>query len=112
MKNSLHQFCQPFVCLLIWVIAVGNAFGASLISVADYPSIHEAVAQNPGRRVYVPSGSYVLTNAVVLKADNTELEGPGVIVQSNPAAAIIEVRAHHVLLRDLTLTRSPGNTET
>ena len=112
MKKSLHIFCRPFVCLLIWVIAAANAFGAPLISVADYPSIHEAVAQNPGRRIYVPSGSYILTNAVVLKADNTGLEGPGVLVQSNPTAAIIEVRAHHVLLRDLTLTRALGNTET
>jgi len=112
MKTFHRQFHHVLACALLSVVAVGNSRGASLISVADYPTIHEAVAQNPGRRIYVPSGSHVLTNAVVLKADNTELEGPGILVQSNSAAAVIDVQAHHIRLRDLTLTRAVGHTET
>jgi hypothetical protein len=105
-------FLPHFAGAMLCLTTVASALGASLISITDYPSIHEAVAQNPGRRLYVPSGTYLLTNAVVLKADNTELEGPGILVQSNPAAAVIEVRAHRVRLRDLTLTRAPDQAET
>lgn len=112
MKTSRRQFHQHLACTLLCLTAASGALGAPFISIADYPSIPEAVAQNPGRRLYVPSGRYVLTNAVVFNADDTELEGPGTLVQSNPAAAVIEVRAHRVRLRDLTLTRAPGNTET
>jgi len=112
MKTSRHLFRRHLACALLLVIAASSALGAPYISVADYPSINEAIAQNPGRRLFVPAGHHILTNAVVLNADDTELEGPGALVQSNPAAAVIEVRAHRVRLRDLTLTRPAGNAET
>lgn len=107
MKTSRPSFRRQLGVALLWLITIASCVGAPVISVTDYPAIHEAVAQNPGRRLYVPSGNYVLTNAIVLKADNTELEGPGILGQSNPAAAVIEVRAHRVRLRDLILTRAP-----
>ena len=94
----------------LWLTLIPATLAASFVSATDYPSLQEAVAQNPGRRIHVPSGRYVLTNALVIRNDHTELEGPGTLVQSNPAAAIIEVRADHVRLRDLTLTRVGAET--
>ena len=96
---------------MLWLLCSAGSLPAQ-VSATDYPSLHEAVARNPGQRIFVPSGRYLLTNALVIRAGQTELAGPGVLVQANSNAAIVEVRADHVRLRELTLTRAEGATET
>jgi hypothetical protein len=72
---SRGRFHLHLVCALLWLATVAKTLGAPFLSIADYPSIHEAVAQNPGGRLYVPLGRYGLTSAVVPSVDVTELEG-------------------------------------
>ncbi len=83
------------------------------ISIADYPSIHEAVKANPGRMIYVPSGDHVITNKLQFHSDRSGLFGPGRIIQANSKAPIVEIeRATGVEIRDVTLTRPEGKMET
>lgn len=82
-------------------------------SVASYGSIQEALSANTGRMVYVPTGDYVLSEKVRIRADNSGLFGPGRLIQMNPDVPIVEIeRASGVRLRDLTLTRSEGKMDT
>lgn len=100
--------------LVLCLLAVSSLeLCAAEISVADYPSIHAAIAANPGRMLYVPSGDYVITEKIQILTDHAGLFGPGRIVQANPDAPIIEIeRAKDVRVRDLTLTRAEGKMDT
>lgn len=94
----------------------GNAASPPLhsgLSVADYPSIQAALDANPGRVVFIPAGDYEVSAKIRLRTDHSGLQGPGRIIQSNPAHPIIEIEnGVGVELYDLTLTRSEGNHET
>ncbi len=82
-------------------------------SVAGYRSIQEAIQANPGRKLHVPAGDYEVSQKIQIHADNSGLFGPGRIVQTNPELPIIEIeRASGVEIRDLTLTRPKGKSET
>src|SRR5262249_42567357 len=82
-------------------------------SVADYPSIQDAIRANPGRMIYVPAGDYTITEKLRIDTDRTGLFGPGRIIQANPNRPTIEVEhAAGVQLRDLTLTRAKGQEDT
>ncbi|MEO8352457.1 MAG: right-handed parallel beta-helix repeat-containing protein [Chthoniobacteraceae bacterium] len=107
----LRRTAGVFAAALWLIFAPNGGLAAGPISSADYPSIQEAIAQNPGRRIFIPSGRHELTEALVIKADHTELEGPGTLVQENPRAAILKIRADYVRVRDLTLTRGEKETD-
>lgn len=83
------------------------------ISVANYPSIQAAVDANPGKLVYVPPGDYLISDKIRLSSDRSGVFGPGRIIQQNPSEPIIEIEtAAGIEVRDLTLTRPEGKTET
>lgn len=82
-------------------------------SVHTYRSIQAAIDANPGRMVYVPSGDYLIAQAIRIARNGSGLSGPGRIVQTNPEQPIIAVeRAEDVQVRDLTLTRAVGKQDT
>jgi hypothetical protein len=94
-----------------WAPVRGQALDGP--SAAQYRTLQEAVDQNAGRAIFVPAGDYVLASTLKLTTDHSGLWGPGRIIQSNPAAAIVEIAgAHDVQLQDLTLTRPEGKMET
>ncbi len=78
---------------------------------SDYVSLQEAIDKNPGQVVAV-EGEYVVDAAVRLTADGSGLCGHGRIVQSNPAAPVVDVEgASGVRVCDVTLTRAAGKEE-
>lgn len=86
---------------------------AAELSVADYPSIQQALDANPGRVLYVPAGDFVVNEKLRIRADSSGLCGPGRIIQENQEQPIIEIEeARGVEIRDLTLTRPEGKWET
>lgn len=81
-----------------------GAFGS--VSAGDYPTIQAAMDAHPGGVVVVPPGRHEISEPLRISSDGTVLMGFGVIVQVNPAAAILEIRGvKGVRVRDLTLTR-------
>jgi hypothetical protein len=81
--------------------------------VADYPSIQAALDANRGRVVYLPPGDYETNEKIRISGDNSGLVGPGRIIQSNAERPIFEIEhAAGAILRDVTLTRSPGAMDT
>ena len=89
------------------------ASGDGVVSVADYASIPAAVKANPGRMLYVPAGDHVVGEKIRLNTDGAGLCGPGRILQSDTNAPVIEIDgAADVRVRDVTLTRPEGRTET
>jgi hypothetical protein len=82
-------------------------------SVTDYPSIQEAIDKNPGKMLYVPAGPHEITVALKISTDNSGLFGPGEIVGTNPETALVEIaNASSVQVRDITLSRPEGKTDT
>jgi hypothetical protein len=107
---------------VFWLIVFGGVWTASVQeaqavvsepSVAGYRSIQEALKANPGRKLYLPAGDYEISEKIQIHWDNSGLFGPGRVVQTNPEMPILEIeRATGVEIRDLTLTRPMGNTDT
>jgi hypothetical protein len=86
---------------------------AESASASDYASIQEALDRNPGRMVFLPVGDYTISAPVRITSAHSGLWGPGRIVQTNPAAEIVEaVGAAGLELRNITLTRADGHQET
>lgn len=82
-------------------------------SAADYPSIQAAIRANPGRMVYVPAGDYDISTKIHIGRQGGGLFGPGRIRQTNPEHPILVVEgATDVQIRDLTLMRPEGKTDT
>jgi hypothetical protein len=95
--------------------AVGSGGSAATASdsVGDYPSIQEALDRNPGRRLFVPAGDHVISDAVRIHTDHGGLWGPGRIVSRNSGADIIVVEnASDVQVRDVILARAEGRQDT
>lgn len=89
------------------------AVGGIQPSVADYHSIQEALDAHRGRMVYLPPGDYEITDKLRIRGDHGGLFGPGRIIQTHAERPIIEIeKAAFVQLRDLTLTRPAGKTDT
>ncbi len=100
------------LCFLIPPAAKAEVPAASL-SVADHPSIQAALDANPGRVVHLPPGDYEISAKLRLRGDGSGLAGPGRIIQTNPDQPHLEIEdAAAVEVRDLTLTRPEGKTET
>ena len=74
MKRAVYAGAFLGLVLALQGLAPGDTIG--LVSAAEYPTLHEAVAQNPGRRIYVPNGDYLLDRPLRIEADGTELVGP------------------------------------
>ena len=86
---------------------------AHQLSVSSYPSIQEAVDQNPAKILHLPSGDHEITQRIRITQNGSGLVGPGRIIQTNPVEPIIDVRdARDVELSDLTLTRPQGKQDT
>jgi hypothetical protein len=82
-------------------------------SVADYPSIQAALDANPGKVLEVPPGDHVISEKIRLRGNGSGLAGPGRIIQINPDQPHLEIEdAVAVAVRDLTLVRPEGKTET
>ncbi len=101
------------IVFFVAAILTATALRSGEVSVADYPTIHDAVKANPGRILHVPTGVYEIDRKIHLATDRSGLVGPGKIVQTNPESPIIEIEhATDVTLRDLTLTRADDKTNT
>jgi hypothetical protein len=82
-------------------------------SAASYDSIQAALDANPDQMVYVPARDFLISEKIRIRGKRSGLFGPGRIIQQNPTHPIIEIEdAHDVEIRDVTLTRPEGNTET
>lgn len=104
---SLHTF------FLALVLSFASPAPATDLSVAAYPSIQAALDANPGRMLFVPAGDYPITEKIRIRGERAGLFGPGRIIQQNPEQPIITLDdAKEAELRDLTLTRPEGKTDT
>ena len=127
MKSKTSWACDIFrqLAVLSGIVAVAGlgdavclhaqdvASKSDALSVRSYSSIQEAITQNAGRVLHIPSGDYEITQRIRITRDGSGLVGPGRIIQANPAEPIIDVRnARDVELRDLTLTRPQGKQDT
>lgn len=104
---SFHTFL-----LALGLSLVGLAPAADL-SVTAYPSIQAALDANPGRMLFVPAGDYPITEKIRIRGERAGLFGPGRIIQQNPEQPIIVIEeVKEAEIRDLTLTRPEGKTDT
>jgi hypothetical protein len=112
-EKMRSQSCFPLTgSLLLYAVLPLNAAGRET-SASDYPSIQAAIDANPGQVVFVPAGDYEINQKIRIRKDNSGLWGPGRIVQTNPEQPILEIEgASGVRVRDLTLTRPEGRTDT
>ena len=96
--------------ILACLIFVAASHGPS---VADYPTIQEAIRANPGRMVHVPAGDYDISEKIHIGKEGGGLFGPGRIRQINPNQPILVIEdATDVQVRDLRLLRPEGKTDT
>ncbi len=101
------------IILLGQLILSATVACAMDLSVASYGSIQEALDKNPGKVIHVPSGDYPIKEAIRIKTVGGGLIGPGRIIQSNSAQAIIIVeKADEAQVNGLTLTRPEGAMDT
>ncbi|GEP43661.1 right-handed parallel beta-helix repeat-containing protein [Brevifollis gellanilyticus] len=99
--------------LLALVFSLSGLAPAADLSVTAYPSIQAALDANPGRMLFVPAGDYPITEKIRVRGERAGLFGPGRIIQQNPEQPIITIdEAKEAELRDLTLTRPEGKTDT
>lgn len=95
------------------LFALSSIAAAAELSVAAYPSIQAALDANPNRMIFVPPGDHTITEKIRICGDRSGLFGPGRIIQQNAEQPIIEIEnAMSAEVRDLTLTRPEGKTET
>lgn len=107
------RLCELLVLCAIPADAQQNSSTASVASADRYPSLQLAIDANPGRVIQVPAGDYWIGQPLRIKTDGTGLCGFGRIIQTNPAASIVEIRqATNVLLRDLMLMRPSAQADT
>lgn len=82
-------------------------------SAASYDSIQAALDANPDQMVYVPASDFLISEKIRIRGKRSGLFGPGRIIQQNPTHPIIEIEdARDAEIRDVTLTRPEGKTET
>ena len=99
------------ICLLLACCPLADV--AAELSVTAYPSIQAALDANPGKMIFVPPGDHTITEKIRVRGHGSGLHGPGRIIQQNAQQPIIEIEnAASVEIRDLTLIRPKGKTET
>lgn len=80
---------------------------------SDYPSIQAALDANPNRILQLPPGDHEISEKIRLRGKGSGLVGPGRIIQTNPERPHLEIEdTVSVEVRDLTLIRPEGKTET
>lgn len=82
MKNILYSFLRNALLLLILNILVGSAFAqtaALTIDASKYSTLQQAVDALPasGGIVIIPPGNYEITKPIMVKTENTRLQGSG-----------------------------------
>lgn len=104
--------CVAMVCgINLWTNLAGSS--AAEISAAGYESIQEAIDAHPGQIVSLPAGDHQITRKLRLRGDGCGLCGPGRILQLTATEPVVEVEdSQDVVIRDLTLMRPAGATET
>ncbi len=101
---------RHFLAFLLFSIA---SVSANELSVASYPSIQAALDANPNRMIFVPAGDYSITSKIRIRGERSGLFGPGRIIQQTDNEPIIAIEnASSAEIRDLTLMRPEGKTET
>ncbi len=95
-------------------VACGQQQPSPLVSsAASYDSIQAALDANPDQMVYVPARDFLISEKIRIRGKRSGLFGPGRIIQQNPTQPIIEIEdASDAEIRDVTLTRPEGKTET
>ena len=95
------------------LVGAGALAAPPSFSIADYPSIQAALDANPGKVLEVPPGDHKISEKIRLRGEGSGLAGPGRIIQINPEQPHLEIEdAVAVELRDVTLARPEGKTET
>lgn len=91
------------------LIGVPIAQAEPVLSTGSYATIQAALDAHPGQMLFVPGGDHILTNTIVIRHSGSGLYGFGRLVQKRSDSAVIAIQsAKDVRLRDLTLTRAPG----
>jgi hypothetical protein len=99
--------------LSLFILCLCGLANAADLSVSSYPSIQAALDANPNCILTVPPGDYPIDGKIRIRGDRSGLVGPGRIIQENPDQPILEIeKATATEIRDLTLTRREGKTET
>ena len=80
----------------ILICLTSAALAAQGPSVAEYPSIQEAIRANPGQMVYVPTGDYEIAEKIHIGPQGGGLFGPGCIRQTNPKQPILVIEGAFV----------------
>lgn len=94
-------------------LTVSPVLASPTPSVADYPSIQAALEANPNAVIYLPPGDHLILEKLRLRGERSGIVGPGRIVQMNPEQPHLEIEdADGAEVRDLTLVRPEGKTET
>ncbi|MFN6050563.1 MAG: hypothetical protein ACK47R_07015 [Planctomycetia bacterium] len=105
--------CILFPLFMMHLSEITAVEAPSIIYSTAYPGIQAALDANPNRVIHVPAGDHVISAKIRIRGENSGLVGPGKIIQSNPEQPILEIeRTQGTLIRDLTLTRPDGKTET
>lgn len=100
------------IFVAIGLIVRASGLKAQSPSVAEYKSIQEALDANPGKMVYLPQGDHVVSERITIKHDGSGLYGYGRIIQENAEQPVIRADGRkHIILRDISLTRAEGKTE-
>lgn len=102
------------VLFLVAMIATAAPLPAGPgVSVTAYDSIQAAIDANPGKKLLVPAGDFVIDQKIRLRHDRSGLFGPGRIIQQNPDQPVIEIEnGRDIGIEGLTLTRPEGRMET
>lgn len=98
--------------ILILLNASRSGF-ANQVSSSDYPSIQQAIDDNPGKVISIPAGDHRIDKTIRISGEGTALTGNGRIVMQNPALHILEIEhAQRIRIEGLTLTRAEGKMDT
>ncbi len=96
-------------------LAAGTAIASptGMISSGDYSTIQAAIDANPGEMIYIPNGRHEIDASLMIEGDGGGLYGPGTIVQTSTEQCLVRVHnAENVTIKDVTLSRPEGATDT
>jgi len=112
-KSYLFALAVVVVVLAAPLVRSACADARGDIEARDYASIQAAIDANPGRMIHVAAGEYQVDEPIEIHTSETGLFGYGTIIQTNPDAAIVNIRGTEgTRLDGLTLTRPDGKRRT
>ena len=90
---------------------LGGGQAVAGVPAERFDSIQEAIDKNPGRVVTLDGGVHEIDQPLRFTANNSGLDGDGVVVQRNPNEPVVVVAdAEHVRIAHVTLSR-PEDTD-